>query len=278
MEFGTYFRSGAAINPPRAVAIIAAVLATTGCLHRPSVVLFFDCEKIRGKLTLNAAVSSSLRVVALLVGLLLALVSEAAQVQHLNTQTATASGSGTSGKPSIASLNIPSGKNRILFIWPSFERDHISPADAAAGFGATGNSAGTGLGDNYPEPRTGTPPATTTNSQITAEVVGAGGTISKKNALIVGGTPSGDTRFINISTSPSGSPAGTAFFSVSSYHIVLFENEINTLLGGAASGNVSISLPDISTPSNAGDEAFIVASVFQNVEQTVTGMVRSRRG
>jgi hypothetical protein len=49
MEFGTYLRSGAAIDPPRAVAIIAAVLATTGCLHRPSVVLFFDCEKIRGE-------------------------------------------------------------------------------------------------------------------------------------------------------------------------------------------------------------------------------------
>ena len=49
MEFGTYFRSGAAINPPRAVAIIAAVLATTGCLHLPTVVLFFDCENIRGE-------------------------------------------------------------------------------------------------------------------------------------------------------------------------------------------------------------------------------------
>ena len=223
----------------------------------------------------TAAASSLRRVMALLVGLLLALGTEAAQVQHLNTQTATASGSGASGKPSMASFNIPSGKNRILLIWPSFERDHISPADAAGGLGAAGNTAGTGLGDNYPEPRVGTPPATTSNNQITAEVVGAGGTISKKNALIVGGTPSGDTRFLNISTSPSGSPAGTAFYSVSSFHIVLFESDINTLLGGAASGNVSISLPDISTPSNAGDDAFIVASVFQNVEQTVTGAVRN---
>ena len=237
--------------------------------------IVLNVNKLNKKIAFTAAASSLRRVIALLVGLLLALGTEAAQVQHLNTQTATASGSGASGKPSMASFNIPSGKNRILLIWPSFERDHISPADAAGGLGATGNAAGTGLGDNYPEPRTGTPPATTSNNQITAEVVGAGGTISKKNALIVGGTPSGDTRFLNISTSPSGSPAGTAFYSVSSFHIVLFESDINTLLGGAASGNVSISLPDISTPSNAGDDAFIVASVFQNVEQTVTGAVRN---
>jgi large repetitive protein len=237
--------------------------------------IVLNVNKLNKKMAFTAAASSLRRVIALLVGLLLALGTEAAQVQHLNTQTATASGSGASGKPSMASFNIPSGKNRILFIWPSFERDHISPADAAGGLGAAGNTAGTGLGDNYPEPRVGTPPATTSNNQITAEVVGAGGTISKKNALIVGGTPSGDTRFLNISTSPSGSPAGTAFYSVSSFHIVLFESDINTLLGGAASGNVSISLPDISTPSNAGDDAFIVASVFQNVEQTVTGAVRN---
>lgn len=36
VEFGSCFRFGAATNPLRAVAMIAAVLATTGCLHRPS--------------------------------------------------------------------------------------------------------------------------------------------------------------------------------------------------------------------------------------------------
>lgn len=92
---------------------------------------------------------------------------------------------------------------------------------------------------------------------------------------MIGGTPSGDTRFITISTSPTGSPAGTAFFSVSSFHIVLFENEINTLLGGAASGTVSITFPDVNVPSNAGDDALLLASVYQNVEQTVTGFVRN---
>jgi uncharacterized repeat protein (TIGR01451 family) len=163
----------------------------------------------------------------------------------------------------------------VLFIWATFERDHCSNADVTAGLCVSGNTAGTGLGDNYPEPRTGTPPSTTSNNQLTARVVGPVGTINKQNALVIGGTPSGDTRFINISTSPQNSPAGTAFFSVSSFHIVLFENEINTLLGGAASGTVSITLPDTSVPSNAGDDALLMASVFQNVEQTPTGFVRN---
>ena len=132
--------------------------------------------------------------------------AHAADVGILNSTSATASGSGPGGIPTITNFNIPSGKNRVLFIWPAFERDHISNADAAAGYGANSNTAGTGLGDNWPEPRIGTPPATTTYSQLTARVVGAGGTIDRKNALVIGGTPSGDTRFLNISTSPSGSP------------------------------------------------------------------------
>jgi GEVED domain/SdrD B-like domain/Right handed beta helix region len=202
-------------------------------------------------------------------------VANAAPVTHLATQTATATGAGATGTPSIATFNIPSGKNRVLFIWATFERDHCSNADVTASLCVSGNTAGTGLGDNYPDPRVGTPPATTSNNQITAQVIGPGGTINKKNALVIGGTPSGDTRFINISTSPQGSPAGTAFFSVSSFHIVLFENEINTLLGGAASGTVSITLPDTVAPSNAGDDAMLIASVFQNVEQTPTGFVRN---
>ncbi len=199
----------------------------------------------------------------------------AAQVQHLSTQTATATGATATGTPTIASFNIPSGKNRVLFIWPTFERDHCSNADVTGGLCVNGNVAGTGLGDNYPEPRVGTPPATTSNNQLTARIVGPGGTINKQNALVIGGTPSGDTRFITLNTSPTGSPAGTSFFTVASYHVVLFENEINTLLGGAASGTVSITLPDTSVPSNAGDDALLIASVFQNVEQTVTGFVRN---
>jgi uncharacterized repeat protein (TIGR01451 family) len=209
--------------------------------------------------------------------------ANAAQVQHLNTQTATATGAGAAGTPTIASFNIPSGKNRVLFIWPTFERDHCSNADVTAGLCANGNIISTGLGDNFPEPRIGTPPATTSNNQLTARVVGPGGTINKQNALVIGGTPSGDSRFILTTTTPNDPdpvnppnlPSGSGFFTLASYHIVLFESEINTLLGGAASGTVSITLPDTNVPSNAGDDALLIASVYQNVEQTPTGFVRN---
>lgn len=201
--------------------------------------------------------------------------AQAGQVKQLNTQSATASGAGATGIPSIASFSIPSGKNRALLVWASFERDHCSNADNTGGLCTKDNTAGTGLGDNYPEPRIGTPPATTTNNQLTARLVGPGGTIDKQNALVIGGTPSGDTRFVSISNSPSGSPAGTALFSVQSFYIVLFENEINTLLGGAASGTVTITLPGSVAPTNTGDDAMLVASVFQNVEQTTSGVVRN---
>lgn len=74
----------------------------------------------------------------------------AAQVQHLTSQTATATGAGAAGKPTLASFSIPSGKNRGLFIWGTFERDHCSPADTSGGLCTSGNTAGTGLGDNWP--------------------------------------------------------------------------------------------------------------------------------
>lgn len=201
----------------------------------------------------------------------------AATVQHLNSQTATATGAGAT--PTIASFNIPSGKNRVLFIWATFERDHCSAADGTALLCDSNNTAGTGLGDNYPEPRSGTPPVTTTldpnGPQITARVVGPGGTINRRNALVFGGTPDGDTRFIQIATYPSAADSSSVFFSLSSFHIVLFENDINTLLGGAASGTVSITFPDVVSPTNPGDDAIMLASVYQNVEQTVNGFVRN---
>ncbi len=215
------------------------------------------------------------RAFALLLCLGAASFAHAAQVTNLNTQTSTATGATATGKPTIATFNIPAGKNRVMFVWATFERDHCSAADGTGGLCVSGNSAGTGLGDNYPEPRIGTPPATTSNNQITAQVVGPAGTVNKQNALVIGGTPSGDTRFITINISPSGSPAGTSFFTIASYHIVLFENDIDILLGGAASGTVSVTFPDVTIPSNPGDDALLMAAIFQNVEQTPTGFVRN---
>lgn len=207
-----------------------------------------------------------LRILTLLVGIfLLSSNGYAAQVNLLNSASTSASGTGSTGVPSLT-LNIPAGKNRTLFIWAGFERDHCSATDNCN----ADNTAGTGLGDNWPVmPYAATP-------QITARVVGSSGaTINKKNALVIGGTPSGDLRFHTISTSPTGSPVGTAYFSLSSYHIALLESEIYQVLGGASSGTVNISLPDIFLPLNSGDEAYLIVSVYENVSQTDTGIVRN---
>ncbi len=208
----------------------------------------------------------------LLAACLLAGPAGAAAVDHLNTQTATATGSGVAGKPGIASFNVPSGKNRVLFVWVGFERDHCGTVDIC-----NNTSLGVGLGDNWPEPRLGTPPNTTSNNQVTANFSGPGGTLSKRNALTIGGTPSGDLRFQSQSSQPAALPASAALFSQSTFHIALFEDEITQLLGGNPSGTISISLPTpgVNVPLGAGDDAIMIASVFQNVEQTAWGMVRN---
>lgn len=151
----------------------------------------------------------------------LALPAGAAQVKILNSTTATASGSGAAGTPSISAFNIPAGKNRILFIFSAFERDHC---DLATDNCTLNNYSGAGLYDNFPR-------VAPTNTQITARVIGPASTINKQNALTVGGTPSGDLCFSAMETGIQGY-ANTTFFSEDSYHIALNESEIQTLLGG----------------------------------------------
>ncbi|MEZ4633074.1 MAG: Ig-like domain-containing protein [Deinococcales bacterium] len=192
---------------------------------------------------------------------------QASDINLLNSATATASGAGSSGTPSISSFNIPEGVNRVLLILAMFERDHC---DLASDLCDSSNSTGTGLGDNFANPNW-----VTGNRQLTARVTGSA-TVDKLNALTVGGTPSGDLRFLSQEgyPNPPGNSTGT-YFSGQSFHIALLESEISTVLGGATSGSVSITLPDALTPKSAGDEAILMAFVFENVEQTDTGTVRS---
>ncbi|MCB1639828.1 MAG: hypothetical protein KDI15_13385, partial [Thiothrix sp.] len=186
--------------------------------------------------------------------------AHAAQVNLLNTTSITATGSGATGTPSISSFTIPAGKNRTLFIFAAFERDHCDqPGDIC---GPT-NTTGAGLGDNYAGP------IATGGSQITARVTGSGGTIDRKNAS--GGAPVGDLPLGGLYAQIGGMTA----YSLESYPVTLKETELETLLGGAASGAVSITLPDVFAPKNTGDDAILMAFVFSNTDQTASGVVRS---
>ncbi len=196
------------------------------------------------------------------------LLANAATVNLLTSTSSSASGAGAVGKPSIANFTIPAGNNRILFIAAGFERDHCDAGSDVCNL----TSTGAGLSDNFARPVAAT-------YQITARLTGPGGSIDKKNALTVGGSPSGDLRF-SVMESSLKDGAGVAIpnstlFSQESYHIALFESEINTLLGGAASGDIAITLPDVVDPKSAGDDAVLTAFVFNNAMQTVDGIVRS---
>ena len=196
--------------------------------------------------------------------------ASAAQVSVLASTSQIATGAGLTGTPSLNNFTIPAGKNRQVLVIAGFERDHCDQASDVCNHTYVAGTGG--LSDNFARP-------VSSVYQITARVSGSGGTIDKKNALTIGGTPSGDLRFSfqenNLLDANGVQIPNSTLFSTESYHIALNETEINTLLGGSPSGTVSISLPDVLQPKSAGDDAILMAFVFSNVEQTDSGIVRS---
>ncbi len=196
--------------------------------------------------------------------------ASAAQVSVLASTSQIATGAGLTGTPSLNNFTIPAGKNRQVLVIAGFERDHCDQASDVCNLTYVAGTGG--LSDNFARP-------VSSVYQITARISGSGGTIDKKNALTIGGTPSGDLRFSfqenNLVDANAVQIPNSTLFSTESYHIALNETEINTLLGGSPSGTVSISLPDVLQPKSAGDDAILMAFVFSNVEQTDSGIVRS---
>mgnify|MGYP003877703987 CR=1 FL=1 len=179
-----------------------------------------------------------------------------------------ATGSGGSGIPQLNNFYIPEGNNRVVFIAASFERSHCQGGDNCN----NDNTAGTGLGDNFADPDH---LATNgINSQIDIQASGSGGTITKDNSLYL---PEGDLRLMHqyLFPSPPDPNIPASKISHENYFFALFEEEIDDLLGGAASGTITISLPDITTPKDASDEALISAFTFINAAQTNDGIVRA---
>ncbi len=196
--------------------------------------------------------------------------ASAAQVSVLASTSQIATGAGLTGTPSLNNFTIPAGKNRQVLVIAGFERDHCDQASDVCNLTYVAGTGG--LSDNFARP-------VSSVYQITARISGSGGTIDKKNALTIGGTPSGDLCFSfqenNLVDANAVQIPNSTLFSTESYHIALNETEINTLLGGSPSGTVSISLPDVLQPKSAGDDAILTAFVFSNVEQTDSGIVRS---
>jgi choice-of-anchor A domain-containing protein len=185
-------------------------------------------------------------------------------VQLLSKASAYATGSGSSGIPSISNFTVPAGNNRIVFILTGFEREHCQGGDNCS----SSNSSGAGLGDNFANPN-----AVGGIWQITSRFSGPGGTIDKQNPLAM---PAGDLRFgaqYGFPVPPDDISA--SFYSRECYFIAIYEDEINTLLNGASSGNINITLPGVQSPKDNADDAVLLAFTFANVEQDAGGIVRS---
>ncbi|MEZ4982832.1 MAG: hypothetical protein R2769_14835 [Saprospiraceae bacterium] len=185
-------------------------------------------------------------------------------VKLLSKASAYATGSGSSGIPSISNFTVPAGDNRIVFIITGFEREHCQGGDNCS----SSNTSGAGLGDNFANPN-----AVGGIWQITSRFSGAGGSIDKQNPLAM---PAGDLRFgaqYGFPVPPDDISA--SFYSRECYFIAIYEDEINTLLNGASSGNINITLPGVQSPKDNADDAVLLAFTFANVEQNAGGIVRS---
>ncbi|MFK7948100.1 MAG: hypothetical protein AB8G11_10935 [Saprospiraceae bacterium] len=186
-------------------------------------------------------------------------------VQLLSQKIDTKIGAGTANIPSITNLTIPEGNSRAIFILVNFEREHCQGGDDCNDT----NTAGIGLGDNFASPT-----FSSGNYQITANFIGSGGNVGYQNPLSL---PDGDLRFgiQNGYPTPPDPNILATFYSRESYFIAIYESDINTILGGAASGTIDVTLPDVNAPLDDADETIMYAFVFENVQESNVGIVRS---
>ena len=202
---------------------------------------------------------------------LLAALPAAAQVAtYDHAVSATATGAGAIGVPSM-SFNVTAGSNRIIFLSGTFERDHCT-TDTTATSGVCTRDPAPNL--NFASPNYLTAGG---NNQIQFLLTGPGGSLTVTNPLA---QPNGDLRFLNVMTQVNGSTLTDTVYSMENYFTAVYESQIRSLLGGASAGTISVTLPNVASPHRGGDEGLLQAVQFNQVSQrsdggTATGIVRS---
>lgn len=222
---------------------------------------------------LASALSSAL--FALAAGVLAPTLAQAQTVTFAGTASATASGSGASGMPTL-SFNVAPGSNRIVFITAAFERDHCTTNTSESSANCTDEPSSV-ANSNFAAPNHAANNGANLQIQFTA--TGPGGSMTFTNPLA---SPAGDLRFAQtwVGQSSSSSIDRTAY-NQESYFVALYESDLRQLLGGASSGTISVTLPNVQVPRRAGDEALLTGLQFNNVSQRKdggagTGIVRSQ--
>lgn len=200
--------------------------------------------------------------VACLLMLIFAVPALAQSVTFDHGASATATGSGAAGTPSL-SFNVTAGQNRIVFIAAVFERDHCTTDTPET---STNCIDETTANSNFAAP---TYVANNSgNLQIQFSVTGSGGSQTVTNPL---GSPNGYLRFGTVSRTVTGNLISRTAYSQEMYFVALYESQLRTLLGGAPTGTITIGLPNVDAPNRAGDEALLSAAQFNNVNQLATG-------
>ncbi|WP_196230467.1 beta strand repeat-containing protein [Variovorax paradoxus] len=198
---------------------------------------------------------------------------QAQTVTFAGTASASASGSGALGTPTLT-FNVAAGRNRIVFLTAAFERDHCTTDTSNSSADCTDEPASAAnsnfAGPNFVANSGG-------NMQLQFTVSGPGGALNFTNPLA---PPNGDLRFLTQITGLTSGGAARAYFSQESYFAALYESDLRQLLGGAASGLITVTLPDVQVPHRASDEALLTGLQFNNVSQrrdgnAGTGIVRS---
>jgi len=193
----------------------------------------------------------------LLGGLLGSINVQAQTATYSHGNSATATGSGTSGTPSL-SFNVQAGQNRVVFINAAFEREHCS------------NSRDIGQEDSCSRQvnwaSRNLVSTSGASAQVTFRVAGAGGSLTLQNPV---GSSEGDLYFAYLHRSLTAFDIPETVFSAETYAIVLYEHQLRSLLGGTGAGTLTITLPTsgLNAPRRAGDEALLSALQFNHVHQ-----------
>ena len=187
-------------------------------------------------------------------------------VNLLNENTVKAAGK---TKPSLSSFHIPAGSNRQMIVLVAAERNHCGscPID---------NSSYAGLGDNFVN---GVTNGAEKDFQLQFRLKNGTTTKTKKNSTndAHGNFHSARNMVFNPQSNwqQELEDYHKALYSTELYFITYNEAEINALLNGATSGDITIDFPQMTLPTHNADDAILTAMVYENVAQDVNGVALS---
>ena len=162
-------------------------------------------------------------------------------------------------------VTIPAGNNRQMIVVGFFERNHCGNCPSGTNY--------SGLGDNFANGSDANGEASHT---LNFRVAGTGATQTKANQTSdsFGNHHSARNMYFNPQSSWEDELEDyhKAIYSNEIYFTVFNESEINSILGGASSGDITVTLPNYNGASHNADDAILQVYIFENIDQSATGV------